>query len=373
MDVKDIPIKELTPAEYNPRYISDDAFDQLAKSLQDFDAVEPIVINTHKGRENTIIGGHQRIKAAEALGWDTFPCVEVDLPLKRERELNVKLNKTTGEFDFDKLANFFDADELTEWGFSDEELFGDGIFDEPEAEEDDYEVPDEIETDIVLGDLIEIGEHRLLCGDSTDSDSVAKLMDGEKADMVFTDPDFSMNKDDLVECYLNEKILNPSVSFWICGDKQAVILASSDVERFSHFFIHDFKCATLVSNTQPMQRHNLICKFGNKKMRNLKDGFTTILSIATERTGAHHKITPMSKRIELPAKFIEHYADDNGIIVDFFLHSGSTMVASHQLKRKCYGMDLDPKYCQVIVDRIIKLDPQLEIKVNGKPCTQEVA
>ena len=122
MNVKDIPIKELTPAEYNPRYISDDAFDQLAKSLQDFDAVEPIVINTHKGRENTIIGGHQRIKAAEALGWDTFPCVEVDLPLERERELNVKLNKTTGEFDFDKLANFFDADELTEWGFSDEEI-----------------------------------------------------------------------------------------------------------------------------------------------------------------------------------------------------------------------------------------------------------
>jgi len=125
MDIKDIQIKELTPAEYNPRYISDDAFEQLKKSLKDFDAVEPIVINSHKGRENTIIGGHQRIKAAEALGWDTFPCVEVDLPLERERELNVRLNKTTGEFDFDKLANFFDADELTEWGFSDEELFGD--------------------------------------------------------------------------------------------------------------------------------------------------------------------------------------------------------------------------------------------------------
>jgi ParB-like chromosome segregation protein Spo0J len=144
MNVKDIPIKELTPAEYNPRYISDDAFDQLAKSLQDFDAVEPIVINTHKGRENTIIGGHQRIKAAEALGWDTFPCVEVDLPLKRERELNVKLNKTTGEFDFDKLANFFDADELTEWGFSDEELFGDENFSEKNEEIDIDDFDDEM-------------------------------------------------------------------------------------------------------------------------------------------------------------------------------------------------------------------------------------
>ena len=149
MNVKDIPIKELTPAEYNPRYISDDAFDQLAKSLQDFDAVEPIVINTHKGRENTIIGGHQRIKAAEALGWDTFPCVEVDLPLERERELNVRLNKTTGEFDFDKLANFFDADELTEWGFSDEELFGD----EDEEEQELTDFSDQLEASL----RIEIG------------------------------------------------------------------------------------------------------------------------------------------------------------------------------------------------------------------------
>jgi len=149
MNVKDIPIKELTPAEYNPRYISDDAFEQLKKSLKDFDAVEPIVINSHKGRENTIIGGHQRIKAAEALGWDTFPCVEVDLPLERERELNVRLNKTTGEFDFDKLANFFDADELTEWGFSDEELFGD----EDEEEQELTDFSDQLEASL----RIEIG------------------------------------------------------------------------------------------------------------------------------------------------------------------------------------------------------------------------
>jgi ParB/RepB/Spo0J family partition protein len=149
MNVKDIPIKELTPAEYNPRYISDDAFEQLKKSLKDFDAVEPIVINTHKGRENIIIGGHMRIKAAKALGWDTFPCVEVDLPLERERELNVRLNKTTGEFDFDKLANFFDADELTEWGFSDEELFGD----EDEEEQELTDLSDQLEASL----RIEIG------------------------------------------------------------------------------------------------------------------------------------------------------------------------------------------------------------------------
>ena len=149
MDLKDIQIKELIPADYNPRYISDDAFEQLKKSLKDFDAVEPIVINTHKGRENIIIGGHMRIRAAKALGWDTFPCVEVDLPLERERELNVKLNKTTGEFDEEKLANFFDADELTEWGFSDEELFGD----EDEEEQELTDLSDQLEASL----RIEIG------------------------------------------------------------------------------------------------------------------------------------------------------------------------------------------------------------------------
>lgn len=237
-----------------------------------------------------------------------------------------------------------------------------------EAEEDDFDVSEGgIETDIVLGDLFEIGKHRLLCGDSTDSEQVAKLMNGEKADIVFTDPDFSMNDNDLFACYSNEKIINPSVSFWVCGDKQAVKLAINDFDRFTHFFIHDFKVATLVSNTQPMQRHNLICKFGNKKMINLSDGFTTIIPVATERTLETHKMTPMAKRVELPAIFIEHYADPGGIVADIFLHSGSTMVAAHQLNRKCYGMEIDPKYCQVIVNRMRKLDPTIEIKKNGIP------
>jgi hypothetical protein len=189
---------------------------------------------------------------------------------------------------------------------------------------------------------------------------------------VFTDPDYSMNDNDLFACYSNEKIIKPNVSFWVCGDKQAIKLATNDFERFTHFFIHDFKVATIVSNTQPMQRHNIICKFGNKKMTNLHDGFTTIVSVATERTLEVHNVTRMSKRVELPAKFIEHYADINGIVVDIFMHSGSTMVAAHQLNRKCYGMEIDPKYCQVIVDRMLKLDPTLTIKRNGNEVPKTV-
>lgn len=124
MKTVDRKITELIPAEYNPRYISDDSFQHLKASLQRFEAVEPAVINVHPDRKNIIVGGHQRLKVAKSLGWDSFPCVEVKLTRDEERELNIRLNKNTGAFDFDLLANHFEVDELTDWGFTDEELFG---------------------------------------------------------------------------------------------------------------------------------------------------------------------------------------------------------------------------------------------------------
>ena len=193
MKIIERKISELIPAEYNPRYISDDQLEHLKASIQRFDAVEPVLVNMHPERKNIIVSGHQRLKAAKALSMDKFPCVELNLDKDKERELNIRMNKNTGAWDWDSLSTYFDTEELTEWGFTDEELFGNIVEEEPEAQEDDYEIPEEIHTDFVLGDLIEIGEHRLLCGDSTDSDQVAKLMDGEKADMVFTDPPYGIS------------------------------------------------------------------------------------------------------------------------------------------------------------------------------------
>jgi site-specific DNA-methyltransferase (adenine-specific) len=358
-------ISELKPLERNPfKSKGDEQIKKIADSISSFEKmmrIRKIVIDEN----NQILGGNKRFFACKRLGMKEIPDdwidKQTDLTEDEKREFIVKDNSHWGsEWDYDLLKEW-DVD-LDDWGMD----LPDGWEDEKtEAIEDNYEIPDEIETDIVLGDLFEIGEHRLLCGDSTDSDQVAKLMNSEKADMVFTDPDYSMNDNDLFACYSNEKIIDAKVSFWVCGDKQAIKLVMNDIDRFTHFFVHDFKCATLVSNTQPMQRHNLICKFGNVKMTNLKDGFTTIVSVATERTLETHKQTPMAKRVELPAKFIEHYSDIGQIVFDFFLHSGSTMVAAHQLKRKCYGMEIDSKYCQMIIDRMKKLDPDLVIKKNG--------
>ena len=115
-------IAELVHPEYNPRTISENDFRQLKASLERFDAVEPAIINTHAGRENIIVGGNQRIRAAQALGWPEFPCVEVTLTEEREKELNIRLNRNTGEWDFDALANNFDMKDLVSFGFEDYEL-----------------------------------------------------------------------------------------------------------------------------------------------------------------------------------------------------------------------------------------------------------
>lgn len=118
-------IYDLKPAKYNPRRLTKKQKSDLEKSIRKFGVVDPAIVNTYKGRENVIVGGHQRIKVAMEMGMTEFPCVEVSLNRDQERELNIRLNKNSGEWNFDDLANLFEIDELIEWGFTEEELFGD--------------------------------------------------------------------------------------------------------------------------------------------------------------------------------------------------------------------------------------------------------
>jgi hypothetical protein len=134
MKVTDRKISELIPAEYNPRILKDKQYKDIKKSLQRFGIVDPIIVNMHPDRKNVIVGGHQRVKVWSDLGNETIPCTEVSLDLKKEQELNVRLNKNTGEFDFDALANFFEVRDLKEWGFEEWE-FGMNE-DEPKDEQD---------------------------------------------------------------------------------------------------------------------------------------------------------------------------------------------------------------------------------------------
>jgi len=361
MKVIERKINELIPAEYNPRQLSNEQAEQLKASLQRFGAVDPAIINTHPDRKNIIVGGHQRLKTAQSLGWDTFPCVEVELDRDKERELNIRLNKNTGAWDYDALANYFEVEELTDWGFSNEELFGDIEAEEVEAKEDDYEEPDDIKVDVVLGDLIEIGPHRLLCGDSTDSDQVAKLMNGEKADMVFTDPPFPNNSEimhDMINniegAFNNSRIYCNGLMIWFWDNLQFPPFAEMVTSK--HIW-HK------TNGWQAGHFETMYC-YHNDKTRHEQIVYS-VNNVGGENNRAEQGYHPTPKPISLIVDILKDKKCNTTI--DLFLGSGSTMVASHQLKRKCYGMELDPKYCQVIIDRMVKLDDTLEVKINGEP------
>ena len=238
-----------------------------------------------------------------------------------------------------------------------------------EVTEDEYDdtLPDHPET--VLGDLYEIGPHRLLCGDSTDSDQVARLMNGDKADIVFTDPPYDL--EDL--SWTSNVFLFSNGHQFICNSEQRnVDISAKHRDLMTRWYAIDFRQAHLIANNRPMNRVDFVVEFRNSEkttFNNLNDGFTTLIECAKIHSNKGDTEHKQEKKVELPALFISHFSDKGDIVLDLFVGSGSTVVASDQLGRKCYGIELGPKYCDVIVKRMIKLNPALTIKRNGEDVT----
>ena len=381
-----VSISEVKPNPSNPRIIKDAKFKKMVQSLKDFPemaSVRPIVVNS----DMVVLGGNMRLKAMIEAGWDKVPVEVVKWNEDKQREFIIKDNVGFGEWDWEMIDNEWDAEQLEEWGldipeFSTEEL---------EAEEDDFEVPEGgIETDIVLGDLFEIGEHRLLCGDSTDSDSVAKLMNGEKADMVFTDPPYGVDyqggaltkrtklNNDQKNTNIYQDVLPNIYLFTIEKAAMYIWHAAGYADMASHLGDNDIEIRSQIIwnknmaqfgalSAQYKQKHEP-CFYCYKKGQSPNwygpTNEVTIWDVKRESKNEYH---PTQKPIKLPERAMNNSSKKNNIILDLFLGSGSTMVAAHQLQRKCYGMELDPKYCQVIVDRMLKLDPSIEVKRNGEP------
>ena len=422
MKTEIVKIKEVKANPSNPRVIKNDKFKKLVNSIKEFPQmleIRPIVVN----EENIVLGGNMRLKACKEAGLKEVHIIKAsNLTEEQQREFIVKDNVGFGEWDWDLLANDWDVDKLDEWGldlpsdvFAKEEL---------EAEEDNYEMPDEIKTDIVLGDLFEIGEHRLLCGSSTEVDTWSKLFNNELADMVMTDPPYNVN----YEGGTGLKIMNDQMSndsfyqflydFYVAlgiytkqGGAWYVWHADSEGANFRKAFKDSGlllkQCIIWVKNALVMGRQDYQwkhepCLYGWKdgaahyftddrtKTTVIEDKIdlkkltkAQMLEMLKEITSDKSKTTvihcdkpskndvhPTMKPIKLLAPLIENSSKIGELVADGFLGSGSTMVAAHQLKRKCYGMELDPKYCQVIIDRMLKLDPTLEIKKNGEKYEQ---
>ena len=390
--MKLVKITEVKTNAKNPRTIKDEKFRKLVKSIQEFPDMlnkRPLIVFTDVDGKYVVLGGNMRLKACKEIGLKEIPVILADEWTEEQKaEFLIKDNVGFGEWDWDILADEWDANNLEDWGL---DLPVDLSVKELEAEEDNFDVPEgNIETDIVLGDLFEIGEHRLLCGDSTCSDTVAKLMDGEKADMVFTDPPYGIDysggrtggdakpsfgklmNDDLKGVELGELISNV---FLFNKEKADVyICVSPKMQKpFLDFIENSNKIIDAVivwDKKQPglgYMAYRRQCEFILFiKGSGFNKGDTSDFDLwSISRDNGQDYVHGTQKPIAVPSRAINNSSKKNDLVLDYFGGSGSTMVASHQLKRKCYGMELDPKYCQVIIDRMKKLDPSLEIKRNG--------
>lgn len=341
----------------NPRIIKNEKYKKLLKSLKDDPEMlqlRELIVYPYNDKY-VVICGNMRLKACIEIGIKDIPCkvLENDTPIEKLQAYTIKDNIGYGEHDFDLLANEWDIDKLDDWGV---DLPDFGTDDNDVVEDEFDENKSEIETDIVIGDMLKIGRHTLLCGDSTKKESYIKLLQNEKADLIFTDPPYDL--DDNYSTHIFESAKEDCHIFIMNSDKLLIDNVNNGRDMFRKFFAVDFRQARLVSNNQPMTRVDLIAEFlkGKTKFNNLFDGFSTLIECAkihnsNESINFGHK---QAKKIELPATFITHYSNENELVCDFFGGSGSTMAACEQLNRVCKSIEFDPKNCQIIINRMEK-------------------
>tara|TARA_Y100000004_G_C8895738_1_gene404068 strand:- start:31 stop:1179 length:1149 start_codon:yes stop_codon:yes gene_type:complete len=380
MEIVNKNIDTLIFAEYNPRQLTEEQYQQLKDSITRFGLVDPIIVNQHQDRKNIIVGGHQRTRVAKKLGIEEVPCVFVNLPYEKERELNVRLNKNTGGWDYDILADMFELDELIDWGFNEEELVGFDAEIEVEGNIDDDEIPEEVEPVCKLGDIWELGNHRLLCGDSTVKENIELLLDGNEAELLLTDPPYGINygnqlvKGDEFKTKSNKygwkNYGNPE---W---DKETPSKTTFEmlIQKTKYQIIWGGNYFT--DYLKPSMGW-LIWDKGQRGF-SLADGemawtsFNNALRIkeySRAKANKEDKSHPTQKPIDI-IKWCLEYADRHSKnkpkkILDTFLGSGSTLIACEKTKRVCYGMELDPHYCDVIINRWEQYTGKKARLVNG--------
>jgi DNA modification methylase len=434
----EVPINELVPADYNPRKHDEVATEQLKQSILRFGLVDPIIVNSAPNRKGTIVGGHFRWEVAKKLGYQTIPVVYVDIPdLEREKELNLRLNKNTGEFDWNLLAKF-DESFLADVGFSSGEL--DSIFDVDVPEE--FNLEKELqklniqEINARKGEVYALGESRLMVGDSTIEADMIKLMHGEKADMCFTDPPYILDylngkkkhgkavtgfgaKRD--RRYLETDVLPPDFT-----EKWMANISKVQNEHFSIIVYENWK--NLRTIWGEMEKYwkvkNMIVwhlpnrhqgfsakyKFFSKhdiamvgatpdkdipfnlegEVDGLQEEYETALFaisgkphwegyqkgkknqptdhidyVASDEKHSGQGVIFGTKPVEILIPYIKVLTKRGDLIVEPFSGSGSTLIASTKMKRRCYGMEKSPVYAEVIIKRWENLTGQKAKKIYG--------
>ncbi|NCC79100.1 MAG: DNA modification methylase [Clostridia bacterium] len=385
MIIRKVPVADINPAEYNPRKDlkpGDPAYEKLKRSMSEFGYVEPIIWNEEKGN---IVGGHQRYKVLVAEGHTEVECVIVKMSAEREKALNVALNKVTGDWEFEALADLIKDLEAQDFdvtltGFDAAEI--EDIFSQvhdKDATDDDYDVNKALEEAAFVkpGDVWLLGRHRLLCGDATKPVDVEKLMDGKKANLVLTDPPYNVDFESASGLKIqNDKQDNDTFySFLLAAFKNmaehtapggSIYVFHADTEglNFRRAFIEAgfhlsgvciWKKNSLVLGRSPYNWIHEPILFGWLRGRKHRwftgRSETTVWNYDKPKKNGEH---PTMKPVPLLCYPIKNSSQINGIVMDLFGGSGSTLIACEQIDRIAYTLELDPKYATVIVKRYIE-------------------
>lgn len=398
MTIETIKVERLLPADYNPRKDlkpGDAEYEKLKRSIEQFGYVEPVIWNKTTGR---VVGGHQRLKVLLDMGITEVECVVVEMDEEKEKALNIALNKISGEWDKDKLALLISDLQGTDFdvsitGFEPAEidaLFKDTLKDG--VKEDNFDVDAELQKPTVtrLGDVWTLGRHRLVCGDSTKAETFDLLMAGKKANLVVTDPPYNVNyegsagkiKNDNMadEAFYNFLLAAFKNTEAVMADDASIYVFHADTEGLNFrrafsdagFYLSGtciWKKQSLVLGRSPYQWQHEPVLFGWKK-KGKHQWYTgrkesTIWEFDKPKKNSDH---PTMKPIPLLAYPIMNSSMSNTLVLDPFGGSGSTLIACEQTDRSCFTIELDEKFCDVIVKRYIEQvgsDTEVSVQRDG--------
>ena len=392
----------------NPRTIRKEKFDKLMKSIRDLPEMteaRDLLVYPHDGKY-VVLGGNMRLRAYQELGWKEVPCciLPEGISADKLREIVIQDNNPFGETDWDMIANEWDVEELKDWGVDLPESWNvSEDSKQKEAEEDDFSEEDAEKTvhRVKLGEIWQLGEHRLMCGDSTDAASVALLMDGERADMAFTDPPYGVSIGDKNKTLnsvqpsgrCTENIANDNISvddlypilvkamincrenckdcacYYVTspqGGELGLMMMMKDAGLpVRHMLIWEKNSATFsLGRLDYDYQHEPIFYTWTKSHKNYRNGEfrTTIWKYDKPRKCDLH---PTMKPVELVANCMMDASVEGDIVLDMFGGSGTTIIAAEQLERKARLMELDPHYCDVIIARWEKMTGKEAVKVYG--------
>lgn len=382
-ELKVLPVNVLKPAAYNPRKKlkqGDKEYEKIKKSIEEFGFADPLVVNA----DMTIIGGHQRLNCAIDLGYTEVPCAVVNVDKAREKALNIALNKITGAWDEDMLSDLLkdlqdDGFDLSFTGFDPPEI--ESLFNtaEKEVHEDDFDVESELKQPAfsMPGDVWHLGKHTVVCGDSTDLATYKKLLGDVKANLVCTDPPYMVKLESTSGTITNDDLDDADALKFLMGafscfhevmakDASIYVFYATAKTRIFHDAFEDagFKVGAglvwkkdrlVLTRTDWKYIHEPIIWGWRKDGKHVWYGDqkqTTVFEFprlkSSKEEGFGH---PSSKPVPLLAYLIKQCTQTNGVVLDGFLGSASTLIACDQLDRVCYGIELEPKFVDVAVKR----------------------